>query len=35
MPLTDGLLPVIAMIVHEPPIVELQTIIATRADSGE
>lgn len=35
MPLTDGLLPVIATIVHEPPIVELQAIIAAGADRGE
>lgn len=35
MPLTDGLLPVIATIVHEPPIVELQAIIAAGTDGGD
>jgi hypothetical protein len=28
MPLLDGLLPVVASIVHEPPIIELQAIVA-------
>jgi len=35
MPLIDGLLPVIASIVHEPPIVELQAIVAAGTDRGD
>lgn len=35
VPLIDGLLLVITTIVHEPPIVELQTIISAESDSGE
>jgi hypothetical protein len=35
VPLIDGLLPVIAKIVHEPPIVELQAVIAAESDSGD
>jgi hypothetical protein len=35
VPLIDGLLLVIATIVHEPPIVELQAIISAESDSGE
>jgi len=32
VPLIDGLLPVVSMIVHEPPIIELQEIIAPKGD---
>jgi hypothetical protein len=35
VPLIDGLLPVIATIMHEPPIAELQTIITAETDSGD
>jgi hypothetical protein len=34
VPLIDGLLPVIATIVHEPPIVELQEIAAAESNKG-